>query len=73
MDGIEIARHWRLKQQRYQLIGDICPQCESKSLMPRPVCPNCSVETVKKTLTYEVAKRQDIKSLFVKESLYINN
>lgn len=38
---MEIPRHWRLKQQRYALVGEICPHCESKIFPPRDVCPHC--------------------------------
>ena len=33
---------WRLKEQRYQLIGKICPECYQTSFPPREVCPHCS-------------------------------
>src|SRR5262245_16746845 len=39
---IEIARHWRLKSQRYQLIGEVCPECGNKMFPPRDVCPECA-------------------------------
>lgn len=39
---IEIARHWRLNPQRYQLIGEVCPQCQGKIFPPRDVCPYCA-------------------------------
>jgi uncharacterized OB-fold protein len=38
---MEIARHWRLKAQRYNLIGTTCPKCGEKSFPPREVCPKC--------------------------------
>jgi len=38
----EIARHWRLKSQRYQLVGEVCPTCGNKMFPPRDVCPECS-------------------------------
>ena len=38
----EIARHWRLKSQRYQLVGEVCPECGNKMFPPRDVCPECS-------------------------------
>ena len=38
---MEIPRHWRLKKQRYALMGEICPHCEAKLFPPRDVCPNC--------------------------------
>jgi len=44
---MEIPRHWRLKQQRYQLQGDVCPACETPHFPPegptaRP-CHECGV------------------------------
>jgi uncharacterized OB-fold protein len=41
---MEIARHWRLKNQRYQLVGEICPHCEAKIFPPRDICPECGGE-----------------------------
>jgi len=41
---MEISRHWRLQQQRYGLVGEICPHCEEKIFPPRDVCPNCAQE-----------------------------
>jgi uncharacterized protein len=41
---MEIPRHWRLKQQRYGLIGEVCPNCETKIFPPRDVCPRCGSE-----------------------------
>ena len=41
---MEIPRHWRLKQQRYALIGEVCPHCEAKIFPPRDVCPECGGE-----------------------------
>lgn len=38
---VEIARHWRLKPQRYQLVGEICLHCDGKIFPPRDVCPHC--------------------------------
>jgi uncharacterized OB-fold protein len=37
----EIPSHWRLKKQRYALVGEVCPHCEVKLFPPRDVCPNC--------------------------------
>ena len=42
---MEIARHWRLKEQRYNLVGTICPKCGERSFPPREICPKCSTET----------------------------
>ena len=41
---MEIPRHWRLRKQRYSLIGEICPHCEAKIFPPRDVCPECGGE-----------------------------
>jgi uncharacterized OB-fold protein len=41
---MEIPRHWRLKQQRYALVGEVCPHCEARIFPPRDVCPNCGGE-----------------------------
>ena len=38
---MEIARHWRLKAQRYRLQGSTCPTCGQPSFPPRPLCPHC--------------------------------
>ena len=43
-NGMEIPRHWRLKAQRYGLVGEACPHCEAKIFPPRDVCPNCGGE-----------------------------
>ncbi len=42
---MEIARHWRLKEQRYNLTGTVCTKCGEKSFPPRRVCPKCGSET----------------------------
>mgnify|MGYP001029593748 FL=1 len=41
---MEIPRHWRLKKQRYSLIGEVCPHCEAKLFPPRDICPHCGNE-----------------------------
>ncbi len=41
---MEVSRHWRLRKQRYALIGEICPHCEAKLFPPRDVCPECGQE-----------------------------
>ena len=38
---MEIASHWRLKKQRYGLVGEVCESCGSKLFPPRDVCPEC--------------------------------
>jgi uncharacterized OB-fold protein len=41
---MEIPRHWRLKKQRYSLVGEVCPHCDAKIFPPRDVCPACGGE-----------------------------
>jgi uncharacterized OB-fold protein len=38
---MEIPRHWRLKEQRYQLIGTACSECSAVQFPPREICPAC--------------------------------
>lgn len=42
---MEIARYWRLKQQRYNLIGEVCSHCDRKMFPPRDICTGCGQET----------------------------
>jgi len=37
-----LPTHWRLKNQRYQLTGEICLKCGAKLFPPRDVCPECN-------------------------------
>lgn len=39
---MSIARHWRLNNQRYKLVGEVCTGCGSKIFPPRDVCPTCA-------------------------------
>lgn len=39
---MEIPRHWRLKEQRYNLVGEVCGSCEEKIFPPRDICPHCA-------------------------------
>ena len=41
---MENPRHWRLKKQRYGLVGEECPHCAAKIFPPRDVCPECGLE-----------------------------
>ena len=42
--GFEVSRHWRLRQQRYSLIGEVCGHCETRIFPPRDICPDCGQE-----------------------------
>ncbi len=41
---MEIARHWRLRKQRYALVGEQCPHCSAYIFPPRDICPDCGEE-----------------------------
>ena len=56
---MDIPSHWRLKKQRYALIGEICPHCDSKIFPPRDICPECGEDA--KT-TYQFSGRGEIYS-----------
>jgi uncharacterized OB-fold protein len=56
---MEISRHWRLRKQRYGLVGEVCPHCEAKIFPPRDVCPECGQEA--KTL-YNFSGRGEVYS-----------
>jgi uncharacterized protein len=38
---MEISRHWRIRKQRYSMVGGVCPNCEMKMFPMRDICPNC--------------------------------
>jgi uncharacterized protein len=38
---MEVPRHWRLKKQRYSLVGEVCLNCNTHLFPPREVCPHC--------------------------------
>lgn len=37
----EVARHWRLREVRYRLQGEVCPHCTVAIFPPRDICPDC--------------------------------
>jgi uncharacterized OB-fold protein len=56
---MEVSSHWRVKQQRYSLVGEICPHCDYKIFPPRDLCPDCGEEA--KTL-YQFSGRGEVYS-----------
>ena len=38
---MQVARHWRTRQQRYALVGEVCERCKSRIFPPRDICPEC--------------------------------
>jgi len=37
------SRNWRLQQQRYRLVGEVCNHCGVTIFPPRDVCPECAL------------------------------
>jgi uncharacterized OB-fold protein len=37
-----IAQNWRIRNQRYSLVGEVCNDCGNKIFPPRDVCPYCA-------------------------------
>ena len=37
-----IAQNWRIRNQRYALVGEVCDDCGEKIFPPRDVCPHCA-------------------------------
>lgn len=38
---MSVPRNWRLQQQRYRLVGEVCDKCGVAIFPPRDVCPEC--------------------------------
>ena len=38
---MEIARYWRMNNQRYTLTGSVCACCGKHHVSSRPVCDAC--------------------------------
>lgn len=56
---MDIPRHWRLRKQRYSLVGEVCDHCQAKVFPPRDICPECGEEA--KTL-YTFSGRGEVYS-----------
>jgi uncharacterized protein len=48
---MEVPRHWRLKKQRYAMVGEICPSCKAPNFPPRAVCLHCGGDA-QRSLSY---------------------
>lgn len=44
---MSLAKHWRLQNQRYRLIGVECESCGAKSFPQRQICPQCRSKQVR--------------------------
>lgn len=38
---MEVPRYWRTEKQRYSLIGEKCPHCQTRLFPPRDICTSC--------------------------------
>jgi len=56
--GLDVSS-WRLKPQRYALVGELCSHCDKKIFPPRDICPDCGKEA--KTL-FQFSGRGEIYS-----------
>jgi len=62
---MQIPRYWRLSQQRYGLVGEVCESCGERLFPPRDVCPVCQQPASKpftfsgrgKVYSYSVVRR----------------
>ena len=36
-----VPQFWRLQQQNYRLVGEVCNRCGNKIYPPRDICPDC--------------------------------
>jgi len=43
---MSLAKHWRLQNQRYRLIGGKCEDCGARFFPERHVCPECKSKSV---------------------------
>jgi len=51
---MEVVKHWRLRNQRYSLVGEECPHCANKMFPPRDICPECGGGTLNGNLETKV-------------------
>lgn len=57
---MEVPRLWRMKKQRYALVGELCPNCKTPNFPPRAVCPHCGGDAA---LNQPVAVQQPVFAL----------
>ena len=71
---MEIPRHWRLKKQRYGLVGDVCEEGHP-AFPPDDVCKHCDpdrarVDATSKSVT---KSRKEIANIKAKITVYEAN
>ena len=59
---MQISQSWRLKSQRYALIGEKCPTCGEFIFPPRDVCPACAAEA---KVPYQLSGKGEVYSYTV--------
>ncbi|TKJ31436.1 MAG: transcriptional regulator [Chloroflexi bacterium B3_Chlor] len=45
---MSLARHWRLQNQRYRLLGVQCEDCGARLFPRRQVCPRCKSQNLQR-------------------------
>jgi uncharacterized OB-fold protein len=62
---MEVARHWRLSNQRYKLQGSVCNCCGKAFFAPRPICDACSQhEAPAYSIDESALRRQTVESAY---------
>lgn len=56
---MEVPRYWRTQAPRYNLIGNVCVNCETKMFPAREVCPNCLTDRKGRSLSGEVKLNEE--------------
>ena len=64
----EVARHWRLKQQRYALVGEVCPHCDQKIFPPGGVGDCCGSDS-DSLYELEVVNAEEVPAVSILELL----
>jgi uncharacterized OB-fold protein len=49
-----------MKKQRYALVGEMCPKCETYQFPPRAVCPVCAEQAQER---HSLADRQPVMAM----------
>jgi uncharacterized OB-fold protein len=52
-----VPQDWRLRKQRYLLMGEICLNCGRRLFPPRDICPECGAPV---RATSAVADRREL-------------